>query len=157
LYFINILDKVDGELARLKKITSKRGIFLDGILTNICDIAIYVPLGFKEYLTNNDIYVLIAGFTCVITLLLQRFNYLNRTDLLGATQNYEVNKLQVNSNRLKSLGKIIGLPNQHFPEILVIFILLNKISSLLYFMAIYNFVLFLSYSVILSKFKENSE
>lgn len=157
LYFINVLDKVDGELARLKNLTSKRGIFLDGILTNICDIAIFIPLGIKNFLINGDIYVLIASFICVIALLLQRFNYLNRVNLVGITQNFEINKLQISSNWLKKIGKVISLPNQHLPEILIVFIIMKRIDIFLFFMASYNSILFILYSFILSKFNEETK
>ncbi len=50
LFYKNVLDKVDGSLARAKGMASRRGRFYDSITDFIVSFALFTAIGFKFYL-----------------------------------------------------------------------------------------------------------
>ncbi|MCA9478561.1 MAG: CDP-alcohol phosphatidyltransferase family protein, partial [Nanoarchaeota archaeon] len=141
LYIIHILDKVDGQLARSKNMTSMKGIFLDGILHNMTIISIYISFSLKFF--ENGL--LLASFLSVISLIIifvGRYNYLNRTYLVGSEKSNEINKLKINKKipRLEILKRIYSLPKQNFPEILIIAIVLRLTDIFFILNSIYLFL-----------------
>jgi phosphatidylglycerophosphate synthase len=159
-YFINILDKVDGQLARAKKQTSKTGIFIDGMLHNASIVAVYLPLGLRFYLYENNFSVFLAAVVSIILILCGNYNYLNRTYLVGTKAGDERNRLKV-SEKLRSmhvLKALYSIPNQFFPEILLATIVIGLVTGvvlfplLLYAYLAYNALSFVLYAIVLSRF-----
>lgn len=86
LYFANVLDGVDGEIARAKKQTSNTGAALEYFLDRLGDIAVYSGLiiGLSAY--TKAINALLAGaFALVSTFfmndIVQRADYLKEADV----------------------------------------------------------------------------
>lgn len=158
-YLINILDKADGQLARAKGVTSRRGIFIDGILHNVSIVAVYVPLGLRWLVHHDNTTVLIAAFTSAILILMTGFNYLNRTYLLASVPGKERDKLGMGkqSPLKRVIATLHSIPNQHFPEILLLGFIAgtwytNAIPALLYLYLGYNAINFFTYAYLLSHF-----
>ena len=64
LQFANILDCVDGEIARYKKKTSLTGAHLEAIFDQLLAYFIYFPLAFGIFLQTGSKAILIVGFLC---------------------------------------------------------------------------------------------
>ena len=61
LEFYYILDCVDGQLARVKKLCSKEGAFLDYLLNYIVHPMVFVSIGFGCYSASHNVIYLILG------------------------------------------------------------------------------------------------
>lgn len=57
-----VLDYVDGQIARLKKLCSKTGEFFDGIVDRLTDVVLIFGITFGLYLNTGDISMFIYGF-----------------------------------------------------------------------------------------------
>jgi phosphatidylglycerophosphate synthase len=154
VYCINILDKVDGQLARAKNLTSRRGIFLDGILHNVSVVAIYGPLGARWFFHHNDPTALFMAIGSIILVLLTSYNYLNRAFLVASNPSSEKNKLGI-SDQLRAqrlLVTIYSIPSQHFPELLILALLLGAVPMVLVLYFLYNAITFVTTAYIYAQY-----
>jgi len=71
LFYKNVLDKVDGSLARAKNIASRRGRFYDSISDFIVSLSLFTMIGFKLYLVYQSYWVWVICCTALITSMLQ--------------------------------------------------------------------------------------
>lgn len=71
LFYKNVLDKVDGSLARAKGLDSRRGRFYDSISDFIVTITSFTAITFHLYTTLNTPWVILIGFTAMIISMLQ--------------------------------------------------------------------------------------
>jgi phosphatidylglycerophosphate synthase len=71
LFYKNVLDKVDGSLARAKGLASRRGRFYDSIADFIVSLALFFAIGCKLYLTYEHWFVFVIGFLGLIFSMLQ--------------------------------------------------------------------------------------
>lgn len=71
LFYKNVLDKVDGSLARAKGLDSRRGRFYDSISDFIVTCASFTAISYSMYLQFNSVYAFIAGYTAMIFSMLQ--------------------------------------------------------------------------------------
>jgi phosphatidylglycerophosphate synthase len=62
LYLAFLLDKVDGELARLLNASSGRGILLDRIHHRVIEPTLFLAMAWHDYAARGHVGVLIAGF-----------------------------------------------------------------------------------------------
>ncbi len=161
LYLINILDKVDGQLARYKKMFTDKGIFLDEQLHNILRPVIFIFLGVGFFIFQNSIYPLIAGFFIAIFSSLTTNSYLQRLLVLKSSIKNKYPRVQIGKRVqgksfslfwiIKKLFQYINLFNK---EILLIFVLVGKVPLILYFYALFYGVNWLIYFFIFSMFRE---
>jgi phosphatidylglycerophosphate synthase len=71
LFYKNVLDKVDGSLARAKGLASRRGRFYDSITDFIVSLALFTAIGFKLYFTYENCIVFVLAFLGLIFSMLQ--------------------------------------------------------------------------------------
>lgn len=66
LFYKNVLDKVDGSLARAKGVDSRRGRFYDSISDFIVTLTSFTAISYKLYIAYNDPIWFVVGFTAMI-------------------------------------------------------------------------------------------
>ena len=71
LFYKNVLDKVDGSLARAKGLDSRRGRFYDSISDFIVTFASFSAISYSLYVHYNSLYAFIVGYTAMIFSMLQ--------------------------------------------------------------------------------------
>ncbi len=71
LFYKNVLDKVDGSLARSKNMVSRRGRFYDSISDFIVSFSLFTAIGWKLNQNYNSTWVWIISYTALITSMLQ--------------------------------------------------------------------------------------
>jgi phosphatidylglycerophosphate synthase len=71
LFYKNVLDKVDGSLARAKGLDSRRGRFYDSISDFIVTLALFSAISYYLYLKYRNPVVFATGFAAMIFSMLQ--------------------------------------------------------------------------------------
>jgi phosphatidylglycerophosphate synthase len=71
LFYKNVLDKVDGSLARAKGLDSRRGRFYDSISDFIVTLASFTAISYSLYHQYNSVYAIVFGYTAMIFSMLQ--------------------------------------------------------------------------------------
>ena len=71
LFYKNVLDKVDGSLARAKGLDSRRGRFYDSISDFIVTFTSFSAISYSLYVHYNSLYAFIVGYTAMIFSMLQ--------------------------------------------------------------------------------------
>ena len=71
LFYKNVLDKVDGSLARAKGMDSRRGRFYDSISDFFVTLATFSAISYKLFLLYNSVLVFVVCFTAMIFSMLQ--------------------------------------------------------------------------------------
>ncbi len=71
LFYKNVLDKVDGSLARAKGLDSRRGRFYDSIADFIVTLTSFTAISYKLYIEFNHPVIFVIGFTAMICSMLQ--------------------------------------------------------------------------------------
>lgn len=71
LFYKNVLDKVDGSLARAKGLDSRRGRFYDSISDFIVTLASFTAISYSMYVQFNSVYAFFAGYAAMIFSMLQ--------------------------------------------------------------------------------------
>ncbi|NOS85875.1 MAG: CDP-alcohol phosphatidyltransferase family protein, partial [Ignavibacteria bacterium] len=71
LFYKNVLDKVDGSLARAKGLDSRRGRFYDSISDFIVTFTSFTAISYSLFLQYNSIYAFIPGYAAMIFSMLQ--------------------------------------------------------------------------------------
>jgi phosphatidylglycerophosphate synthase len=71
LFYKNVLDKVDGSLARSKNMVSRRGRFYDSISDFIVSFSLFTAIGFKLNQNYDSLLVWVICFSAFITSMLQ--------------------------------------------------------------------------------------
>lgn len=71
LYYKNVLDKVDGSLARAKGMASRRGRFYDSIADFIVSFSLFTAIGFKLFAVYQSIWVWVISYAALIASMIQ--------------------------------------------------------------------------------------
>jgi phosphatidylglycerophosphate synthase len=71
LFYKNVLDKVDGSLARVKGLDSRRGRFYDSISDFIVTFATFAAMSYKLFVAYHSIWIFVLGFAAMICSMLQ--------------------------------------------------------------------------------------
>lgn len=71
LFYKNVLDKVDGSLARAKGMDSRRGRFYDSISDFLVSFALFAAISYSLYSKYQNLFVFIVGFGAFIFSMLQ--------------------------------------------------------------------------------------
>ena len=71
LFYKNVLDKVDGSLARAKNMTARRGRFYDSISDFIVSFALFTVIGIKLNSVYHSVWVWVICFIALISSMLQ--------------------------------------------------------------------------------------
>lgn len=106
LAFLYILDAVDGEMARYKKMTSLEGVYLD-LVAHLANIAVpFIGLTIGLYKSNPDITIVLAGLSAsafsVFCLNLQSMkHHVVFRELVKNTQNLGKIKLKIKKNLIE--------------------------------------------------------
>src|SRR5881396_3880170 len=66
LYLAFLLDKVDGEIARLRRTQSARGILLDRFHHRIIEPTVFAAAAFHEYRLTSSVAALVAGLVTML-------------------------------------------------------------------------------------------
>lgn len=67
LYFAQVLDCVDGEVSRVKKMSSKRGGLIDYFLDRLSDFILYLSIAFGLYVSGRGDEAFILGLFVIAT------------------------------------------------------------------------------------------
>jgi len=71
LFYKNVLDKVDGSLARAKGLDSRRGRFYDSLSDFIVTLALFLAISYHLYEKYHNPLMFIFGFTAMISSMIQ--------------------------------------------------------------------------------------
>jgi phosphatidylglycerophosphate synthase len=71
LFYKNVLDKVDGSLARAKGLDSRRGRFYDSISDFIVTLTTFSAMTYKLFLKYNSKWIFVIGFAVMIFSMMQ--------------------------------------------------------------------------------------
>lgn len=71
LFYKNVLDKVDGSLARAKGLDSRRGRFYDSISDFIVTLASFAAISYSLYNQYSSYYAFVIGFAAMVFSMLQ--------------------------------------------------------------------------------------
>jgi len=71
LFYKNVLDKVDGSLARAKGLDSRRGRFYDSISDFIVTFTSFTAISYSLYVQYNSVYAFVAGYAAMVFSMLQ--------------------------------------------------------------------------------------
>jgi phosphatidylglycerophosphate synthase len=71
LFYKNVLDKVDGSLARAKGLDSRRGRFYDSISDFVVTLTTFTAITYKLYLMYQNPLTIAAGFTAMVFSMMQ--------------------------------------------------------------------------------------
>ena len=71
LFYKNVLDKVDGSLARAKGLDSRRGRFYDSISDFTVSLALFTAISFSLYRIYNSSFAFVIGFIGLLSSMLQ--------------------------------------------------------------------------------------
>lgn len=71
LFYKNVLDKVDGSLARAKGMATRRGRFYDSIADFIVSFSLFTAIAYKLTLTYQSYWIWIISYSALITSMLQ--------------------------------------------------------------------------------------
>ncbi len=97
LLYKNVLDKVDGSLARAKGLDSRRGRFYDSISDFVVTVTSYTAISFHLYGEYNNPLVFIAGFAAMIFSMLQCSYFIfYQVSFIKQTGKQTVNRLMEN-------------------------------------------------------------
>lgn len=108
LFYKNVLDKVDGSLARAKGLDSRRGRFYDSISDFIVTFAVFTAITYKLFLKYDNYFVFILGFTAMICSMLQCSYFIfYQVSFILSTGKKTVNRLieVVTENDIKTQDK----------------------------------------------------
>ena len=94
LFYKNVLDKVDGSLARAKGMDSRRGRFYDSLSDFIVTLALFSAISYNLFLKYQNSFVFITGFAAMICSMLQcSFFVYYQVSFIRATGKETVNRL----------------------------------------------------------------
>ncbi len=108
LFYKNVLDKVDGSLARAKGLDSRRGRFYDSISDFIVTLTSFSAITYKLYLEYDSTLVILAGFAAMISSMLQYSYFIfYQVSFIKQTGRNTVNRLleSVTDDDIKSQDK----------------------------------------------------
>ena len=71
LFYKNVLDKVDGSLARAKGLDSRRGRFYDSLADFVVTLTVFSALTYKLYLEYRSEWIFLIGFLAMVFSMLQ--------------------------------------------------------------------------------------
>ena len=129
IYLWLFLDKVDGEIARYKKLQSIQGIYLDQIAHMLIVPIFFFATGYLAYLETSSISTLFLGFTAALFPLLVRFEYKLPYQIFAqrAIRNpvilNNIKKQTTTEKTIKKLKKIRNISSKLSDEYLKILIL----------------------------------
>lgn len=149
LEFLYVLDAVDGEMARYKKMTSLKGVFLDLVAHSVNMAVPFIGLTIGIYQHSPNIYTIILGLSAsVFSILCLNVQPMKHHILIKELVNNSKTKKQIELKtiskekikekqkiNLKSIGKIINyLYDQiYFMQILLLGAIFNKLQWVLLF------------------------
>jgi phosphatidylglycerophosphate synthase len=144
-HFYCLIDAVDGELARYKKVTSDKGVYLDLIVHIIINPLLIMGMAIGSYLNNPlpipDISFLIAGFLGSYALLFMNFARIKKYELFVKKGDFkklkEINKKHVLGNYNLFKKEVFFLIGFEIFNLMFIFVILNLVP---YLVLIYAFV-----------------
>lgn len=94
LFYKNVLDKVDGSLARAKGLDSRRGRFYDSISDFIVTLTSFSAITYKLYLVYSDPIIFLIGFAAMIFSMLQcSFFIYYQVSFIKSTGKESVNRI----------------------------------------------------------------
>jgi len=94
LFYKNVLDKVDGSLARAKGLDSRRGRFYDSISDFIVNVFIFTAIAISLYQKYNSLFVYVLVYASMICSMLQcSFFIFYQVSFIKVTGRVTVNRL----------------------------------------------------------------
>jgi phosphatidylglycerophosphate synthase len=153
IYITLILDRSDGQVARVTGNCSKRGQFLDGIYGYTLVASLYGSLALGSFLIFENVVLLIAGFISIIFALFSSISSRDRALLVGGEPGHNMIKVK-KTKRVVFLSRIASLPSMNIKELIILFFLFQRLDILVFFFGIYNPIMWLAKIVIMSRFDE---
>jgi len=71
LFYKNVLDKVDGSLARAKNMDSRRGRFYDSLSDFIVTFSVFTAVSFNLYSLSHNWFIFLIGYAAMVCSMLQ--------------------------------------------------------------------------------------
>jgi phosphatidylglycerophosphate synthase len=117
LFYKNVLDKVDGSLARAKGLDSRRGRFYDSLSDFIVTLTTFSAIGHVLYLKYNDnIYIILSVAAMIFSMLQCSYFIYYQVSFIKSTGKETVNRLteQITAEDLQSQDKLTLLLQRLF-------------------------------------------
>lgn len=120
LFYKNVLDKVDGSLARAKNMDSRRGRFYDSISDFIVSFALFTAIGIKLNSVYHSVWVWVVSYIALIISMLQcSYFVFYEVSFIKQTGKNTINRLveSITEDDLKSEDKFTILLQRIFQVI----------------------------------------
>jgi phosphatidylglycerophosphate synthase len=165
ILFSEILDVIDGQIARYKNLCSLKGIFLDKVYHDFNYLSIYSGIGFGIYRNTLNIHYLFLGIIASIFIILTRnlFSYRKLVQFENGRKNSKISKENIFSKKgiILYFKKMVYLPRLYYTPLLIIISFFNLFFGLMHyyliFYAIYSTLYFIPVFYYSSIFKEDKK
>jgi len=153
IQLFSVLDLVDGNIARIKKIESKFGHWLDIFFDKFVDFIIILTSSLGIYINNDNSNILICGMLLMGSVFFsQLIMLMNSSEKYFSTSRTKFTSYLNNQNKISYIFKIIYFYRQHlsyqhntFLFLISFFAIIDQIEFGIYFLTIHTFIsLFLS-------------
>ncbi|MBN2142798.1 CDP-alcohol phosphatidyltransferase family protein [Candidatus Woesearchaeota archaeon] len=166
-YFIAVLDRVDGEMARYDQKTSMRGVYLDALMHITILLAIWSGLTTSVYLQTGSLLIIVFGASALMFSLAQSASADKKAIL---TLEGELKSLRIKGSVgrsanpvssaprkgkglqvfIKKYYQIPSIPQGYFKEFLLIFVLFSRADLFIIFFGVYMPLYWLLYVTVTS-------
>lgn len=109
LYFKNVLDKVDGSLARAKDMASRRGRFYDSLCDFIVNVLLFTAIGHRLSQSHNPVLSYLLSYLAMVFSMLQTSYFIYyHVNFITLTGKQTINRLteDITDEDLKSEDKL---------------------------------------------------
>jgi phosphatidylglycerophosphate synthase len=120
LFYKNVLDKVDGSLARAKDLASRRGRFYDSISDFMVSFAVFTAIGYKlTVIYNNPVFYFVSFIALVFSMLQCSFFIYYQVAFIKYSGKNTINRLleNVTEEDIKHQDKLTTLLQRIFQVI----------------------------------------
>lgn len=138
IFFSKILDAVDGELARVKKLETKRGAWLDGISDRLKENLYFFGIALGLYNQTGDVMAWYYAFIAVIavhmlSIVLEHTGIMDKTVLKNTHSDFWLVRF---ARKLGMKPQYIALQADTYLFVLYVGVILNQLMFVLWFFMI---------------------
>ena len=138
IFFSLILDSVDGEVARLKRLVSKKGAFVDAFVDRLREGIVFFGISSAVFNQTNSYFAWVLGFISLFSVYMTNFvidysGKLDKTKLKSTHDNLKLIKI-ANQFGIKRSFFTLGIDVQLF--LIVLGLIFNKLFWIFWFFII---------------------
>ncbi|MBT6774369.1 CDP-alcohol phosphatidyltransferase family protein [Candidatus Woesearchaeota archaeon] len=135
IFFSKIFDAVDGELARLKRMETPRGAWIDGISDRFKENLIFLGVAIALYRQTGDVYVWLYAFIAVISIhmlsiVLEHTGMMDKNALKNTQEDFWMVRF---AKKIGIRPQFLALQADTYLFIIYVSIILNQLMFILWF------------------------